>query len=68
MADTKTTDFRCDLCGEPATEYVRVMRHALLDGMRQGAHDMTEIDLCPTCAERVWCTLTEKRRTDETGR
>lgn len=67
MNDTKTIDFRCDLCGEPATEYVRVMRHVLLDGMRQGAHDMTEIDLCPACAERVWGTLTE-RRTDATGR
>lgn len=43
------------------------MRHVLLDGMRQGAHDMTEIDLCPACAERVWGTLTE-RRTDATGR
>lgn len=61
----RSTEFRCDLCGEPATEWVRAYRHTLLDGMRQGAHDLLEIDLCPACAERVWGALT-KREEDQT--
>lgn len=41
------------------------MRHVLLDGMRQGAHDMTEIDLCPACAERVWGVISARRQEDD---
>lgn len=58
-------DFRCDLCGEQASEWLRVYRHELLDGTRQGAHDMTEIDLCPTCAEHVWGVISARRQEDD---
>lgn len=60
----KSVDFHCDLCGEPASEWLRVYRHELLDGMRQGAHDMTEIDLCPACAERVWGVISGTKQED----
>lgn len=42
--------FTCDRCGEPATEWVRYSIHSILDGMRVGAHDINEVDLCPKCS------------------
>jgi len=49
----KTTEFRCDLCGEPAGEWWRILRHDLVGARCGAAHDVIEMDLCPACAERV---------------
>lgn len=49
----RTETFVCDLCGEPATEWWRIQRHQLVDGLRHGAHDMVELDLCPKCAQAM---------------
>lgn len=62
-----TTTLTCDRCGEPATEWWRMTRHAYLDQMRHDAHDLMEMDLCPRCAEelRAWC---DGRKRDDDGR
>ena len=66
MVRTRSVEFRCDLCGEPATEWARVYRHSLLDGLRQGAHDLVEVDLCPGCAARLRALLEGRGGKDET--
>lgn len=52
--------FTCDRCGEPASAWVRMYEHDLLNGMRRDAHNMYELDLCPKCTEqlRKWMEVT----------
>ena len=57
----RKVEFTCDRCGEPASEWGRVYEHDLLDGMRAGAHNLREMDLCPRCAAelREWAEVTD---------
>lgn len=57
----RTETLTCDRCGENATEWVRVFRHELLDGMRAGAHDLREVDLCPACAHKLFIWLDKRK-------
>ena len=58
--------FTCDVCGKPATEWVRIYRHDLMRGMRQGAHDLREWDLCSECSSRLF-DWTEVRKDGKQG-
>ena len=49
----RTEKLTCDRCGEPAFEWVRVTEHAYYDQMRLDAHALSEMDLCPKCAEEL---------------
>lgn len=49
----KVTTFSCDRCGRQATAWIRVMEHDYMGQLRCEAHDMHELDLCPSCVDEL---------------